>query len=66
MKHRLQISVSREPQMGGIVSCRNVTLREKFLRLLLGAEQRVTVLVPGSTVESLSIVEVPEGGAAVE
>ena len=62
MKHNLRISVSKEPQTGGIVRCRNVTMREKLFRLLLGRQERVMVLIPGNTVESLSIIEVPEGG----
>ncbi|MEQ2511420.1 hypothetical protein WMO66_09195 [Faecousia sp. CLA-AA-H192] len=65
MKHNLKISVSKEPKTGGIVQCRSVTLREKLLTRLLGASQRVMVLIPGNTVESLSIIELPEGGAAV-
>ena len=65
MKHNLKISVSKEPKTGGIVQCRSVTLREKLLTRLLGASQRVMVLIPGKTVESLSIIELPEGGAAV-
>ena len=47
------------------MQCRSVTLREKLLTRLLGASQRVMVLIPGNTVESLSIIELPEGGAAV-
>lgn len=66
MKHNLKISVSKRPQAGGIVSCRNVTLREKLLTFLLGKQEKVMVLIPGNTVESLSITEVPEGGVAVE
>ncbi len=66
MKHNLRISVSKEPQTGGIVSCRNLTVREKLLRFLLGKQERVMVLIPGNTVESLSITEIPEGGAMVE
>ena len=31
MRHNLKISVSKEPQSGGIVQCRNVSLREKLL-----------------------------------
>ena len=65
MKHNLKISVSKEPKTGCIVQCRSVTLREKLLTRLLGASQRVMVLIPGNTVESLSIIELPEGGAAV-
>lgn len=51
MKHNLKISVSKTPQSGGIVSCRNVTIRERFLRFLLGDKQKLTILVPGDTVQ---------------
>lgn len=60
MKHILKISVSKEPQDGGIVGCRHVTVREKLLRILLGDKRRLTVIVPGDSVKALSIVE--EGG----
>lgn len=66
MKHNLRISVSKEPQTSGVVRCRNVTLREKLLTFLLGKQERVMVLIPGNTVESLSITEIPEGGVAIE
>ncbi len=64
MKHTLKISVSKEPQGGGIVGCRNVTVRERLLRLLLGDKRRLTVIVPGDSVRALSIVE--EGGEDLE
>lgn len=60
MKHILKISVSKEPQDGGIVGCRHITVREKLLRILLGDKRRLTVIVPGDSVKALSIVE--EGG----
>ena len=50
MKHSLKISVSKQPQNGGIVTCRNVTVRERILRFLLGNKQKVTILVPGDSV----------------
>jgi len=62
MKHNLRISVSKQPQTGGIVSCRNVTVREGFLRLLLGDKQKLTILVPGDTVQELAICEIKQGG----
>ena len=65
MKHNLKISVSKEPQTGGIVRCRNVTMREKLLTRLLGKQEKVMILIPGNTVESLSITEVSEGGVRV-
>ena len=62
MKHNLKISVSNEPQTGGVVRCRNVSLREKLLTLLLGRKERMMILIPGNSVAELSIVETPEGG----
>ena len=53
MKHSLKISVSDKPVSGGIVK-------------LLGPEQKVTVIVPGQTVECISIKELAEGGACDE
>ena len=62
MKHNLKISVSKHPQYGGIVSYHNVTIRERFLRFLLGDKQKLTILVPGDTVQELAISEIKEGG----
>lgn len=55
MKHNLNICVSKEPKTGGVVSCRNVILREK-----------VMILIPGNTVETLSITELSEGDGSLE
>lgn len=62
MKHSLKISVSKQPQNGGIVTCRNVTVRERIMRFLLGNQQKVTILVPGESVQELAICEIDEGG----
>ena len=61
MKHKLKISVSKEPQTGGIVTCRNISIRERLLRLLFGDKRRVTVLIPGDSVGEIAICE--KGGA---
>ncbi len=66
MTHRLKISVSKEPQEGGILACRSVTIRERFLRFLFGQKQRLTILVPGDSVDTIAISEVPEGGVTCE
>ena len=66
MKHNLNISVSKKPSEDGIVQCRNVSLREKLLTRLLGRREKVMILVPGNSVESVCITEIPEGGAACE
>ena len=60
MKHNLKISIRKEPSGSGIAYCRKVSPR--ILRRLLGEKNRVTVIVPGDSVECLSIHELPEGG----
>lgn len=62
MKHNLQISVSKKSQTGGIVACRTVSVREKLLRVLLGSKSKVTILVPGDSVKTVSITEMQDGG----
>jgi hypothetical protein len=64
MKHTLKISVSKKPRTGGIVAVRNITVRERILRFLLGNSQKLTILVPGDSVEELSIKEIAEGAMA--
>lgn len=66
MKHTLQISVSKKPVNGGAVSVRHVSVRERLMRFLFGDKVKLTVIVPGSTVEELSIREVAEGGPVHE
>ena len=66
MKHNLKISVSKEPKKNGVVSCRNITVRERLLRLLLGDKQKLTIIVPGDTVSELAIAEIKEGGQVHE
>lgn len=61
MKHDLKISVSKKPNEDGVVRCKRVALRERLLRYLFGEKRRVMVIVPGDTVESVSITELPGG-----
>lgn len=63
MKHNLKISVSKTPKNGGIMSYHHISVRERLLRLLLGSPIKLTVLVPGDSVDSVSITEV--GGEVV-
>ena len=62
MKHNLRISIRKTPSGNGIAYCRKVSLREWVLSVLFGEKRQVTVIVPGDTVECVSIQEMPEGG----
>ena len=66
MKQTLQISVSKKPVNGGAVSVRRVSIRERVMRFLFGDTVRLTVIVPGNSVEELSIREIAEGGLVHE
>ena len=66
MKHNLRISVSKKPQTGGLVTYRNLSIRERILRFLLGSKQRVTIVIPGDSIEELSICEMTKGGTDLE
>lgn len=66
MKHNLKISVSDKPQNGGVVACRKISLRKRILDKLLGPVEKVTLIVPGKTVDCISISETCEGGACGE
>ncbi len=62
MKHKLQICVSDKPRKNDIVSCKNITLRERVMRLLFGRQQKIMILVPSDTIEELAITQIKEGG----
>lgn len=57
MKHKVKISVSERPETGGLIACRNVTIRDRLLRLLAGDKRKVTVLIPGDSVGEIAICE---------
>ncbi|MGI6497530.1 MAG: hypothetical protein ACOX0U_01580 [Oscillospiraceae bacterium] len=62
MKHNLKISVSKKPIESGVVRCKRVTMRERLLHYLFGEKRRVMVIVPGDSVECISITELSDGG----
>lgn len=62
MTHNLRISLSDHSETDGIVRCRTVPLRERLLRLLLGEQRKLTILIPGDSVDTLEIQEKQGGG----
>lgn len=65
MHHTMQISVSKKPK-NSVAVVRRLTGREKLMRRLFGSMTRMTVIVPGDTVEEVSITEVKEGDESNE
>lgn len=62
MQHSLKISVSKQPQVGGIVACKCVSIRERFLRFLFGSKHQLMIIAPGDSVQELAIHEISDGG----
>ena len=62
MNHALQIIVGKKPRNTGIVSYHCVSVRERLLRMLLGEPIKLTVIVPGNSVEEIGITEICERG----
>ncbi|MES5112357.1 hypothetical protein ABVC54_01735 [Lactobacillus gasseri] len=60
MANKVSISVTKHPRQDGVVSMRNVTIRERLLRLLLGKPYHLMVIAPGKDVQQLQINEVKE------
>ena len=61
MKHSLNITVSKERQNCGVIACRQMTIRERLLRFLLGSPVKLTLIVPGDSVDEVTIREVAGG-----
>ncbi len=58
MRHIMKITVGKGSSNSGVLACRRLTVREKLLRFLLGSPVKLTVLVPGDSVDAVEISEV--------
>ena len=58
MANKISILVAKHSRQDGVVSMRNVTIRERLLRLLLGKPHHLMVIAPGQAVQQLKINEV--------
>jgi hypothetical protein len=56
MKHSLRISTQKSTGKG-LVATRCRTIREKLLRFLLGAPYQMAIIMPGNSIEKISIIE---------
>ena len=65
MHHTMQISVGGKPK-NSVAVVRNFRIRERLMHRLFGSMTRMTVIVPGDTVEEVSITEVKEGDESDE
>lgn len=57
MRHQLHLDLTDPPVRESLVGLRRVTLRERLARLVLGDPARFTMIVPGHSVERVTITE---------
>lgn len=60
MANNVLISIAKHPHQDGVVSMRQITIRERLLRLLLGNPHHLMLIAPGKDVQQLQINEVKE------
>ena len=60
MNHTLQITVDNKNRNRGIVTCRSISVRERLLRFIFGDKIKLTIIVPGDSVEEIGIKEISE------
>ena len=60
MANKIAISVAKHPRQDGVVNMRQITVREKLLRLLLGNPHHLMVIAPGKDCQQLEINEIKE------
>lgn len=52
----------KEPQTSGAVTCLSRSIRERIISFLFGDKKRITILIPGDSVDELAICETEKGG----
>lgn len=62
VKHNLKISVSKEPKQDGIVACKQMNPKDRKFKSMLNGMQGVMIIVPGNSVEDITICEVDSKG----
>ena len=60
MANKISISVAKHPRQDGVINMRQITIRERLLRLLLGKPHHLMVIAPGKDVQQLEINEIKE------
>ena len=59
MKHEVTVNVSKNVN-NGIIACKVIPLKNRYLRKLLGDVDKMTVIIPGDTVRNITIKEIIE------
>lgn len=53
--NKMTISISKRPDKKAALNAKELTIREKFFRMLFGPQRKVMVLVPGDQLDLITI-----------
>lgn len=53
--NKMTISISKRPDKKAALNAKELTIREKFFRILFGPQRKVMVLVPGDQLDLITI-----------
>lgn len=65
MKH-LKISVSKKPKDDAVLSTRKVNIGKRAFKRIFGKKGNVTIIVPGETVDEITVTELAKGASENE
>ena len=66
MKHSINISLLKSQKDSCFLRCKNVFIREKILTLIFGRLHEVAIIVPGNTIDKISVTEDAGGDYSTE
>lgn len=55
MKPKITVSISKKPKTDGIMSVKQISVREKILRFFFGKKVDIVVFVPGEQIDEVII-----------
>lgn len=55
MKPKLTLSISKKPKTDGIMSVKQISVREKILRFFFGKKVDMVIFVPGEHIDEVII-----------
>lgn len=66
MRHKLKIGISRDAPKGTVMACTKATVSARLMERLFGPRCRVAIIVPGDSVEDVTITEADKEGGEGE
>lgn len=57
MRHKVNLTLGKQAQREQLIKLQTISLRERIARFLLGDKQKYTLVVPGDSIEQVTIIQ---------